>query len=509
MALIHPNSTNPALDLFLLQLASQYSLARRYKAGEVLFTEGQPGNTMLLVLQGALDVRKRVEHSDNVRVIATRGPGDFLGEMAIVEASPRFATVIARSDCEVLEFTRANFERAIQEWPALAIRVLRSLSGKLRESDSTRILELEDSNRALAASNTELTTLNFFLDRLIEESPSAVLIALRSGEIFRLNRAAGRMFELSGDASDVTIQDLLPDLHLSLTDASRDDSRHVEVTGIRGGVSFPVLSSVSVIEGSDSGVLFLVLCQDISELQALNETILAVEKHGATQDVIAELAHDVKNYLAVISGHFQLLQTRLTPEQRERSAHSISAIESTTTEALSFLEEAMVLDRHTDSASQVDLVNLVRTLLRFCRSQSLFSEITFDLKAEPEFPRTVAVVEDLVRRVVLNLLLNSAEALKGVTRAGIKTVSIQLACREQGHLVVIRVEDNGPGISAEHLDKVFRQRFTTKKSGHGIGLVSVAKAVQSQAGTITVSSTPDRGTVFEITLPVQAEIHHA
>ena len=167
MANTRLNSTNPALDLFLLQLASQYSLARTYKAGEILFTEGQPGNTMLLVLQGELEIRKKIDDLDHFRIIATRGPGDFLGEMAIVEESPRFATVIASTDCEVLEFSRANFERAIQEQPALATRVLRSLSQKLRESDSSRILELEENNRALAVSNEELTTLNFFLDRLI------------------------------------------------------------------------------------------------------------------------------------------------------------------------------------------------------------------------------------------------------------------------------------------------------------------------------------------------------
>ncbi len=184
MAHSFPDSTNPSLDLFLLQLASQYSLVKTYKAGDVLFAEGQPGNTMLLVLQGTLGIQKRVENSGHLRIIATRGPGDFLGEMAIVEESPRFATVVARTDCEVLEFSRANFERAIQEKPALATRVLRSLSRKLRESDSSRIIELEENNRALAASNTELTTLNFFLDRLIEDSPSAVLIALRTEKSF-------------------------------------------------------------------------------------------------------------------------------------------------------------------------------------------------------------------------------------------------------------------------------------------------------------------------------------
>jgi signal transduction histidine kinase len=509
MALLNPNSTNPALDMFLLQLASQYSLARRFKAGEILFAEEQPGNTMLLILQGTVAVQKRVKDTGHIRTIATRGPGDFLGEMAIVEESPRFATVIAQSDCEVLEFSHANFERAIQEQPALATRVLRSLSRKLRESDSSRIVELEENNRALAASNDELTTLNFFLDRLIEESPSAVLIALRNGDIFRHNRAAARMFDIPGDSAELTVRDLLPDLHLFHSDASGENSRHVEATGVRGDNTFPVLSSVSVIEGSENSSLYLIICQDLSELQALNETILAVEKHGVATDVVAEVAHDIKNYLAILSGHFQLVLTRLTAEQQERSARSIEAIESTTNGILRFLENAMVSDRGVASQSRVDLVNLMRTLIRFCRSQSMFTQIEFGLEVEPGFPRTVTASEDQIRRIVLNLVLNAAEALKSIEREGVRSVSIELAWSAHESLANIRVTDNGPGISAEHLSKVFRERFTTKMSGHGIGLMSVARLVESQGGTITVQSNSDTGTVFEITLPVQAESQHA
>ena len=255
--------------------------------------------------------------------------------------------------------------------------------------------------------------------------------------------------------------------------------------------------------------MYLIICQDLSELQALNETILAVEKHGATTNVVAEVAHDIKNYLAVISGHFQLLVSRLTEEQRKRAAHSIDAIESTTGQVLHFLEEAMVLDRGQVTPSRVDLASLIRTLIRFCASQSLFSRIEFDLKVEPDFPRLVRTVEDQVRRVVLNLLLNSAEALKGVERTDDKAVSIHLAWQASEGLVVIRVKDNGPGIPEEHRKKVFSQRFTTKKTGHGIGLVSVAKSVASLGGRISVESITGEGTTFEVTLPAAVETPNA
>lgn len=509
MAFLHPDSTNPALDLFLLRLAGEYSFSRRYRAGDVLFREGQPGNTMLLIIQGELGIQKRVKGSDQLRTIAMRGPGDFIGEMAIVEESPRFATVVALSDCELLEFSQVNFERAIKERPALATRVLKSLSQKLRQSDSTRIIELEESNRALASTNTELTTLNFFLDRLIEDSPGAVLIALENGSIYRRNRAARQMFEIFEEPARLMVKDLLPDLVLSRLEHTSEDSRHVEATGVRGDSEFPVLASVSIIEGAGAGNLYLIICQDLTELQALNETTLAVERHEVAQDVVAEVAHDIKNYVAILIGHFELLVSRLTAEQQQRSAGSISTIEATTADIVHFLENAMLADRGEVSYSRVDLVNLLRTLIRFCRSQSVFSQIEFGLEVDPGFPKTVMASSDQIRRIVLNLVINAAEALNSLSRDGDRSIALSLAWNEANAAVRIRIRDNGPGIAAENVAKLFKQRFTTKSSGHGIGLVSVARLVESQGGHISVNSTPGEGTAFEIILPVQLEPHHA
>ena len=119
------SSSNTALDLFLIQLAGRYSISRTYSPGEVIFTEGDPGNTMLLILDGSIRITKNSPESGKPLDIAYRGSGDFLGEMALVEESPRFATASAESHCEVLEFSKDNFEKIIREQPALATRVLK------------------------------------------------------------------------------------------------------------------------------------------------------------------------------------------------------------------------------------------------------------------------------------------------------------------------------------------------------------------------------------------------
>lgn len=499
---VESTSTNPALDFFLIQLAGKYSLARQYKAGQILFTEGDIGNTMLLILHGTVRVMKQSSESSEGRVIATRGTGDFLGEMAIVDASERSATVVAISDCEVLEFSRENYERVIREHPGFATRVLKSLSRKLRESDSFRLLELEENNRLLNGSNQELLRLNSFLDRVIDQSPSAVFVAARNGDIFRMNRAATQMFELGDPESPVPLNFLFADSENLWRQFSASTGWHGQATGLRHGESFPVYASVSSLRGQSDDVLWLVMCQDISELQLLNQTICDIEKYESSKETAIEMAHDVKNYLGIVTGNVELMVARLSEEQKKRCEHSISAIMRTTEEIVQFLENMMVFREEHNTPEAVNLVSLVRTVVRFCQSQSRFLNLDFMVDVAKDFPPSMQLNPDFIRRILVNLLDNAGEALLSSNATeGKITVGLDITPDRQSFL--IRVSDNGPGISPELLNKVFKVRFTTKTHGHGIGLISVVKSIQHHGGDITVSSAVGKGTSFLITLPLK------
>ncbi|MDZ4724428.1 MAG: cyclic nucleotide-binding domain-containing protein [candidate division Zixibacteria bacterium] len=317
MPIVDKNSTNPTLDYLIIELAGKYSLSRLYDAGQDIFKEGEIGNTMLLVLRGMVEVVKRGnDESGSRRVIALRGPGDFLGEMVLVDETERFATVVAATECEVLEFSRANFERVISEQPAFASRVLRSLSRKLRESDSFRIAELEESNRVLNATNAELLHLNSFLDRVIDQSPSAIFVATRAGDVFRMNRAAAQIFDIAGVESVPRISKLICDFDNLCQQGADQNSWHGQATGMRGSDSFPIYLSISSLSGQSSDLLKLIICQDISELQLLNQTICEVERYESAKETAVEMAHDIKNYLGVLTGNAELILSRFTPDQR-------------------------------------------------------------------------------------------------------------------------------------------------------------------------------------------------
>jgi len=499
------NSSSHTLDLFLIQLAGRYSNSRKYEIGEVIFEEGERGNTMLLVLVGSLKIVKKNPTDGSDVLIASRGAGEFLGEMALVEEFPRSASVIAETSCEVLEFSRESFEKIIREQPELATRVLQSLSNKLRESDSQRISELEERNRLLNASNQELVRLNSFLDCVIDRSPSPVLLTTRTGQIFRINASASKIFELEGDASATVVDDLFADFKLSDFIRLRKDSWHGEVVGKRSDETFPAYLSVASLTGHNDSVLHLMICQDISELQAFNKTVSEFEKYETLQQTAVEVAHDLKNMFGVLLGNVDLMISRLTDEQRLQSDRAIGAIRNSAAEIQSFAENLMSYSEDKSDFSAVDLRTMVKAIARFCRMQGKFQHISLTLDIADNFPKRVLVKEGQIQSVIMNLLMNAAEALGENSESSYRAIQVGLKRGSGESTIAISVSDNGSGIPPEVQERMFKEKITTKDQGHGIGLMSISRIVNAHGGAIAVDSTVDNGSTFTITLPITRE----
>lgn len=112
--------------LFGLGLTKQYALDAFF------FFQGDPGREMFILLDGAAGVF--LENVDGSQVlVATLGPGDFFGEMSLLEETPRTASVQAMKDCVVLELSEEDFHRLVQEYPTFALAMLKTLSGRIRQ----------------------------------------------------------------------------------------------------------------------------------------------------------------------------------------------------------------------------------------------------------------------------------------------------------------------------------------------------------------------------------------
>lgn len=107
--------------------------ARDFRAGTVLFQEGQPGDFMYVVQTGAVEIRRRVGESE--RVLAVLPPGEFLGEMAILNGRPRSATAVVSVDSRLLVIEGTTFEAMMRARPEIAMRIIKSLATRLESAN--------------------------------------------------------------------------------------------------------------------------------------------------------------------------------------------------------------------------------------------------------------------------------------------------------------------------------------------------------------------------------------
>ncbi len=148
-----------------------------------------------------------------------------------------------------------------------------------------------------------------------------------------------------------------------------------------------------------------------------------------------------------------------------------------------------------------DLRKVVRSVIELTEAE--MAENNVQVRTElPREPLPVRVDDELIRQALLNLLLNAMQAMPqgGVMRVGVR--------REQ-QFAVVEVEDNGEGIPAELLPRIFELYFTTKPKGSGIGLAMTYRILQMHGGAMDVRSNADpaaadRGTTFTLRVPVAA-----
>jgi signal transduction histidine kinase len=152
----HPISTESAtagLDSpFLRQLAaagrdllSEVMTEQHYKQGEIIFREGEIGEAMYIIWSGRVAVVKGEMQSPIV--LGYRGPGEIIGEMALLEDRPRSATIVVLEDVRLLRIRRGDFERLLSSNPAVGMGILGTLSARLRAADDARDAGLRAEDR--------------------------------------------------------------------------------------------------------------------------------------------------------------------------------------------------------------------------------------------------------------------------------------------------------------------------------------------------------------------------
>lgn len=368
-----------------------------------------------------------------------------------------------------------------------------------------------------------------FKSAIVDNALAAIVATDAEGRIVEFNRAAEAMFgrtrdDVLGQAVGAVI---VPERYradheeglrrMRAGEAPRMLGRRVEMSALRAdGSEFPVEMVLWRTEAEGHGH-FTASMTDLSErrsaaqqIEQQREALRQSEKLSAMGSLLAGVAHELNNPLAIVMGRASLLEEKCAdaPALRADAQRIREAAERCGRIVRTFLNMARQKPPERRGVQINDLARAAAEMLAYTfRSHGI--ELRLELGSElPE----VRVDADQIGQVVLNLLVNAQQALAGrepgMAAQRRVTLSTGVEARRDNRepRVWLRVADTGPGIAPALRDKVFEPFFTTKPEGIGTGLgLAVSRSlVREHGGQLGLESSAD-GAVFRMSLPISGE----
>lgn len=244
----------------------------------------------------------------------------------------------------------------------------------------------------------------------------------------------------------------------------------------------------------------IVLIEEITEQVVLEQYLILSEKLIAKGEMAAAIGHELNNYLAVISTNAQLLSMYLSETGLDKAFNKVNIIIKNVEHIKRFSDGLMDFSALESKPVPYDIQRLLEDLVFFVHPQQAFRRVDINLNIPGDLPQLHIDVGQ-IHQVFLNLFMNSADVF-GEYAEGHGKISIGAEYLEAEKAIKIAVSDNGPGIPDGVLAKMFEPHITSKKAGHGFGLWTCHRIIQSHKGSITASNSESGGARFEIVLPI-------
>ena len=244
--------------------------------------------------------------------------------------------------------------------------------------------------------------------------------------------------------------------------------------------------------------------KDLTRVEQLEERERLRDRLAALGEMAAAIAHEVKNPLAGIEVMAGILKRQLadSPDAQSILGDIIKEAKMANAIVLEVLDFVRPIRLQVENISIADAISDAVALAEGHVPRG-------DVRVTVECPENLPALQGdphQMRQIFTNLLMNAFEALNGEGSVRIAaTVLIEegpAGGETQGPMIQVEVTDNGPGMPAEVLDKIFSPFFTTKAQGSGLGLAIVRKIVDAHDGRIDVGVLDSGGTRFRVTIPV-------
>ena len=360
--------------------------------------------------------------------------------------------------------------------------------------------EIKDYNSKLQIAHTELAESQRFLSTLIDNSPTCVIATSADDRIILYNREAQKTFgygpeEVLGHSiSDLII---LPPDWPSTLDLPPNHQREV-LCRRQDQQQFPALVLAAPIpDPHGHPTACMLLLRDITESKGFQEMMVRLDRYSTRGEMAGEIAHEINNYLAVLSGNIELMPLLMKKGDQEKITRKLEMMRTTCDKIAKFTDGLMDGGPEETTFFPHNVNQIVENVLAFLKPQNKFDRIEFRTELDCQMPQ-VAVDAGQIQQLLVNLLHNSADALADRKEGASVVVRSYRGPDNNGPTVCLEVQDNGPGVIADKVELLFVKRFTTKRRGHGIGLITCKKIMDSHKGAISYRY--NDGALFSISL---------
>jgi PAS domain S-box-containing protein len=365
--------------------------------------------------------------------------------------------------------------------------------------------KLQQINDELKKANLSLMESQLFLTTLIDSSPLCVVAASPEGKIMIFNRRASETFGYDPkEAAGINAAELFswPLNAKRVPQPPGGNQPGLEVLCRRRNKSiFPAYLVVSpVVTGDGSITAYLYIIRDISESKSFQEMMVRLDRYYTRGEMAGEIAHEINNYLTVLSGNMELMPLFLEKGDSDKIRQRIDVMRQTVEKIARFTEGLTESSPDETILEPADLNQIVENAVAFLKPQNKFDNIEITTRLSAELPLVELDVSQ-TQQVLVNLLYNAAEALKDQPNERKIWITTSVVPDSGEKSARIKVKDNGPGVAEDKESLLFVKRFTTKRRGHGIGLITCRRIVEAHGGTITYHK--DDGATFSYEIPIK------
>lgn len=237
-----------------------------------------------------------------------------------------------------------------------------------------------------------------------------------------------------------------------------------------------------------------------TKLAELQDETIQLEKMATRGEMSAEIGHELNNFIGVVAGSLSLLDFQMKKKNYDNIERHVNTMTNNLEKMKEFTSNLMELKQIATKKEIIYFDRLLNEVVDYLKPQKRYSNVNITITPEiNQLPIEADTTH--IQQLLYNLMNNAADATKNCES---KKINITTVLNDNGTFT-LTITDTGVGFDSNSLKKAFNQRFTTKDTGHGFGLLVCRRIVESHNGNLNIDSTEGVGTTISINFPITKE----